>query len=148
MGRLDWKTYTVEDLAVGMVRFERNMALTVESSFAAHIEKDLSQTQIMGTRGGCVIGDDGLRVFFDLGGKMVNLTRRLSAATTISRSKWRSGLRLFAAPLTRRRARMAWRFSAFWTRSTRALKRAGKSQFPAEHRLQEEASQMARRGCF
>lgn len=72
-GDWDWKTYTVEDLAVGLVRFEGKVALTVESSFAAHIEKDVFQTQIMGTRGGCVIGDDGLRVFMDMGGKMVNL---------------------------------------------------------------------------
>ncbi len=73
-GDWDWKTYTVEDLAAGFVRFEKKIALTVESSFAAHIEKDVFQTQIMGTRGGCVIGDDGLRVFMDMGGKMVNLT--------------------------------------------------------------------------
>ena len=37
----DHKTYTVEDLAVGHIRFENGAILQIESSFAAHIEKDV-----------------------------------------------------------------------------------------------------------
>jgi hypothetical protein len=40
-GPWDHKTYTVEDLAVGMIRFETCAMLTIETSFAAHVEKDV-----------------------------------------------------------------------------------------------------------
>ena len=35
----DYKTYTVEDLAVGHIRFANGAMLSIETSFAAHIEK-------------------------------------------------------------------------------------------------------------
>lgn len=69
----DYKTYTVEDLACGFVRFKGGSTLTIEASFAAHIEKDVFATTIMGTRGGVYVGDDGVRVFTDQDGKMVNI---------------------------------------------------------------------------
>ena len=48
----DYKTYNVEDLAVGMIRFENGAILTVESSFVAHIEKDIWTFNIMGEKAG------------------------------------------------------------------------------------------------
>lgn len=48
----DWKTYTVEDLAIGHIRFDNGAIMQVESSFCAHIEKDVFNLQIMGTKGG------------------------------------------------------------------------------------------------
>jgi len=71
-GDWDYKTYTVEDLAAGFVRFKDGSSLTVEASFAAHIEKDVFAVTIMGTEGGVYVGDEGLRFFTDLDGKMVN----------------------------------------------------------------------------
>lgn len=68
----DHKTYTVEDLAVGMVRFENGAMMTIESSFCAHIEKDLWTFQIMGEKGGCTF--DPLQVFKDEHGYMWNET--------------------------------------------------------------------------
>jgi len=44
----------------------------IESSFAAHIEKDLFTIQIMGTKGGATL--DPLQIFTDDQGYMLNLT--------------------------------------------------------------------------
>jgi predicted dehydrogenase len=68
----DYKTYTVEDLAVGMIRFENGTMLTIESSFVAHIEKDVFNVQIMGERGGAVW--ESSQIFMDHGGYMMNMT--------------------------------------------------------------------------
>ncbi len=68
----DYKTYTVEDLAVGMVRFKNGATLVVESSFAAHIEKDVFNFTIMGEKGGARL--DPLTVFTDTSGTMFNMT--------------------------------------------------------------------------
>jgi predicted dehydrogenase len=74
-GEWDWKTYTVEDLAVGFVRFKGGLTMTVESSFAAHIQEESFSIQIMGTKGGALIGGpDKVKVFTDMSGKMVNIT--------------------------------------------------------------------------
>lgn len=52
MGQWDPKTYTVEDFAVGLVRFENEATLVIESSFCANIEHDIFNTTILGTEGG------------------------------------------------------------------------------------------------
>ena len=51
-GPWDHKTYDVEDLAAGLVRFENGSLMTVEASFAAHIKKNVWNVEIMGTKGG------------------------------------------------------------------------------------------------
>jgi predicted dehydrogenase len=68
----DHKTYTVEDMAVGMIRFETGAMLTIESSFVAHIEKDVFNIQIMGTKGGAIW--DTSQVFTDFNDYMINAT--------------------------------------------------------------------------
>lgn len=68
----DYKTYTVEDLAVGMVRFEDGTMLTIESAFVAHIEKDVWNIQLMGEKGGAVW--ETSQIFTDHGGYMMNMT--------------------------------------------------------------------------
>jgi predicted dehydrogenase len=68
----DYQTYTVEDLAVGMIRFENGTMLTIESSFVAHIEKDIFNIQIMGESGGAMW--DASQLFADHGGYMMNMT--------------------------------------------------------------------------
>jgi len=67
----DYKTYTVEDLAAGFIRFENGACMSVESSFAAHIGSDVFNIQIMGTQGGCTLSPT--EVFKDEAGLMVNL---------------------------------------------------------------------------
>jgi predicted dehydrogenase len=71
-GPWDHKTYTVEDLAVGMLRFKEGATLVIESSFAAHIEKDVWNITIMGEKGGATL--DPLMLFKDENGYMVNVT--------------------------------------------------------------------------
>jgi predicted dehydrogenase len=48
----DYKTYTVEDLAIGQIRFDNGAILQIEASFVAHIEKDIWNFTFMGTKGG------------------------------------------------------------------------------------------------
>ena len=71
-GPWDYETYTVEDLGVGFVRFENGACMSVETSFAAHIEKDVLNFQLMGEKGGCIFMPP--QVFKDQAGSMVNIT--------------------------------------------------------------------------
>lgn len=68
----DYKTYTVEDLAVGMIRFDGGAMMTIEASFVAHIERDLWTFQVMGEKGGAIW--DTSQIFTDSGHYMVNMT--------------------------------------------------------------------------
>ncbi len=52
-GAWDHTNYTVEDFATGLVRFENGASLVIESSFAANIEKNVFNTTLLGTEGGC-----------------------------------------------------------------------------------------------
>lgn len=52
-GAWDHTNYTVEDFATGLVRFENGASLVIESSFAANIEKNIFNTTLLGTEGGC-----------------------------------------------------------------------------------------------
>lgn len=56
------KTYSVEDLATGFVRFKDGSTMSVEASWAANIkENELMETRVLGTKGGLVhrnVGED------------------------------------------------------------------------------------------
>ena len=67
----NWKELDIEDLAIGQIRFENGAVLTVESSFAAHIEKNLWTFELMGEDAGGRWEPPG--IFTDQGGHMVNL---------------------------------------------------------------------------
>jgi predicted dehydrogenase len=66
----DYKTYTVEDMAIGQIRFENGAILQIEASFVAHIEKDVWNFTLMGEKGGCTW--DPAMVFTDRAGHMTN----------------------------------------------------------------------------
>jgi len=70
----DHKSYTVEDLAVGMIRFENGAVMMVESSFAAHIgpEDEVMRFELIGTKGGARTNPAAL--FYDRDGTMLNVT--------------------------------------------------------------------------
>jgi len=68
----DYKTYTVEDMAVGMIRFDTGAMLTIEASFVAHIEHDVFNLQIFGTKGGAIW--DGTKIYTDYNNYMINAT--------------------------------------------------------------------------
>jgi predicted dehydrogenase len=66
----DYKTYTVEDLAIGQIRFDNGAIMQIEASFAAHIEKDIWNFTLVGDKGGCQW--DPPLIFTDRAGTMVN----------------------------------------------------------------------------
>jgi predicted dehydrogenase len=66
----DYKTYTVEDLAVGQIRFDNGAIMQIEASFVAHIEKDIWNFTLMGEKGGCKW--DPAEVYTDRAGHMTN----------------------------------------------------------------------------
>ena len=66
----DYKTYTVEDLAIGQIRFENGAIMQIEASFAAHIEKDVWNFTMMGDKGGARF--DPPAIFTDTAGTMTN----------------------------------------------------------------------------
>jgi predicted dehydrogenase len=68
----DHKTYTVEDMAVGMVRLDSGAMLTVEASFVAHIPNDVFNIQILGEKGGAIW--DPPQISKDQDGYMMNMT--------------------------------------------------------------------------
>lgn len=70
-GPWDYKTYNVEDLAIGLIRFEGGAVMSVEASFAAHIKDDVFNLQVMGEKGGCILHPP--TVYTDEAGTMVNI---------------------------------------------------------------------------
>ncbi|NKB70772.1 MAG: gfo/Idh/MocA family oxidoreductase [Candidatus Latescibacteria bacterium] len=66
----DYKNYTVEDLAIGQIRFENGAVLHLESSFAAHIPNSVMTFELMGEKGGARKSPVG--IFRDDNGYMVN----------------------------------------------------------------------------
>ncbi len=68
----DHKTYDVEDLAVGHIRFDNGAVLHIEAMFAGHIERDVFDFQLVGDKGGGTWSDP--KLFRDEDGHMVNIT--------------------------------------------------------------------------
>jgi predicted dehydrogenase len=66
----DWKTHTVEDLAVGQIRFSDGSSLSIETSFAAHIADDEWNMHLLGSEGGATW--DTATIHRDAGGAMWN----------------------------------------------------------------------------
>ncbi|MGD0767185.1 MAG: Gfo/Idh/MocA family oxidoreductase [Tepidisphaeraceae bacterium] len=66
----DYKTYTVEDLAIGQIRFDNGAILHIESMFAGHIKEDVWNFTVFGDKGGCQW--DPPTIFTDRAGTMVN----------------------------------------------------------------------------
>jgi len=55
MGQWDPKIFSVEDFAVGLVKFDNGAALCLESSFCANIQKDVMDSTLLGTNGGASV---------------------------------------------------------------------------------------------
>ena len=68
----DYKTYTVEDLAIGQIRFDNGALMQIEASFAAHIEKNVFNFTFAGTKGG---GSwDPAKIYTDRAGTMIDVS--------------------------------------------------------------------------
>ncbi|HYG74585.1 MAG TPA: Gfo/Idh/MocA family oxidoreductase [Planctomycetota bacterium] len=68
----DYKTYNVEDLAIGHIKMKTGTVIHVEAAFATHIEKDVWTFQIFGEKGGATY--DPTTIFHDHAGMMLNAT--------------------------------------------------------------------------
>jgi predicted dehydrogenase len=72
MGQWDPKTFTVEDFAVGFIRFDNGATAIVESSFCANIGKDLFTTALFGTSGGGQLSP--IQIFTEENGTLFDVT--------------------------------------------------------------------------
>jgi len=68
----DYKTYTVEDLAIGHIRMQDGAIIHIEASFATHIETDVWSFQVFGEKGGATF--EPFAIFRDEAGMMLNCT--------------------------------------------------------------------------
>jgi predicted dehydrogenase len=60
-GKWDPEKYTVEDFGVGLLRFRGGETISLEASFASNIEREVFNTTLLGTEGGCQL--DPLRIY-------------------------------------------------------------------------------------
>ena len=71
-GPWDHKTYTVEDFACALVRFEGGATMSIECSFIANLDKDCHAAHILGDKGGAGIGP--LSVQLEANGHLMDCT--------------------------------------------------------------------------
>lgn len=89
----DYKTYTVEDMAIGQIRFDNGAILQIEAMFAGHIKEDVWNWTLVGDKGGCSWDPPG--IFTDQDGTMVNITPGFLPKDTDFISLFRFKLRNF-----------------------------------------------------
>jgi len=68
----DANKFDVEDMGVGMVRFANGATLILRASWAANIEKEFSETRILGTQGGAYMPP--LRIFKEMHQALADVT--------------------------------------------------------------------------
>jgi predicted dehydrogenase len=76
MGQWDYTRFTVEDFAVGLIRFENGATVTLESSFCANIERDEFSTLLLGDKGGVFadpIGEHPVRIMTERNYTLYNI---------------------------------------------------------------------------
>lgn len=75
-GSYDRSKFTVEDFAVGMIRFDNGAVCVLESSFMANMEGDPFETQLFGTKAGAILkgGDKPLTIFKEIDQQYFDMT--------------------------------------------------------------------------
>jgi predicted dehydrogenase len=76
MGDYDRSKFTVEDFAVGMIKFDNGAVISLESSFMGNLEGDPFRTQLFGTKAGAIVhawGDTPVRIFTEQGKQMFEM---------------------------------------------------------------------------
>jgi len=68
-----WKVedYSIEDMALGLIRFENGLTLSVEASWASNISREIFNTTLMGDKGGAVL--DPLEIYLEKGGVQLDV---------------------------------------------------------------------------
>jgi predicted dehydrogenase len=72
-GPWDWDNFSIEDLAVGMIKFKNGASLLLETAFAANIEEDdVMQVELLGDKGGAKVFP--LKIYQEKHDTLVDLT--------------------------------------------------------------------------
>lgn len=71
-GSWDYKNYSVEDMAMAMIRFENGATLHLDTSFILHTKEDAVNVRLHGTEGGCDYSP--IAIFQDKHGSLVDIT--------------------------------------------------------------------------
>jgi len=66
-------TFDVEDLAMGMIRFDNGALLQIEFSWASNIEKENRFVELRGTKSGLSWTDSGVKIFSEENGELVDI---------------------------------------------------------------------------
>ena len=75
-GDYDRSKFTVEDFAVGLIKFDNGAVVVLESSFMANIDGDPFQTQLMGTKAGAIVkgwGENPIEIFTESNRQLFNM---------------------------------------------------------------------------
>lgn len=76
-GDYDRKKFTVEDMAVGFIRFEGGQVVILESSFMSNVEKEVFQTELLGTKSGALVkgwGDQPVKIHTEIDKQLFDLS--------------------------------------------------------------------------
>lgn len=76
MGDYDRSKFTVEDFAVGLIKFDNGAVVTLESSFMANLDGNPFQTQLFGTKAGAMVKvyeDNGIEIFGEQDKQLFNM---------------------------------------------------------------------------
>jgi predicted dehydrogenase len=78
-GDYDRDKFTVEDFAVGMIKFDNGAVVVLESSFMANLDGDPFQSQLFGTKAGAMFrawGDDAIQIYSEQNRQLMNSSIR------------------------------------------------------------------------
>lgn len=78
-GDYDRNKFTVEDFAVGMIRFDNGAIVTLESSFMANQEENENMsTQLFGTKAGAIVkpwgGNESVKIYTEQNRQLLNIS--------------------------------------------------------------------------
>lgn len=75
-GDYDRSKFTVEDFAVGLIKFDNGAVVSLESSFMANLDGDPFQTQLFGTKAGALVkawGDKPVEIYTEQNKQLFNM---------------------------------------------------------------------------
>jgi predicted dehydrogenase len=75
-GTYDHSKFTVEDFAVGMIKFDNGAVISLESSFMANTDQEIMETQLFGTKAGARVkmwSDDPITIYTEQNKQLFDL---------------------------------------------------------------------------
>ncbi len=76
-GDYDRAKFTVEDFAVGQIKFDNGAVITLEASFMGNLDGDPFETQLFGTKAGAIVkpggGNDSINIFTEQDRQLFNI---------------------------------------------------------------------------